>query len=263
MNVALELLRPTSMHGPMRRILILAALAAPLGASAGGLPFLPGEQMDLAVAWLRIPTGRARISVGKAEGAIWPVILQARTDGIAAVADVRQHVVAYWDSETRLSRGLDLSAVEIGYRHTDRARFDREKGKATITVQGKHLTETTLDIPRDAQDFLSAFMWLRLQPLQAGDRYQIPIVASEKNSSLVAEVVGREPVEAPAGRFDTVKVRVRTAFEGKFQARRDTILWLSDDPRHVLVQADADFAIGSLVARLDAYRPGSPELATR
>lgn len=254
----------TSMRERLRRIAVALALAAlPPAAGAGGLPFLPGEQMDLAIDWLRIPTGRARISVGKAEGAIWPVILQARTEGVASLADVRQHLVAYWDSETRLSRGLDLSAVELGYRHTDRARFDRENGKATVTVQGKGLTQKTLDIPRDAQDFLSAFMWLRLQPLRPGDRYQIPIVASEKNLGLAAEVVGREQVDAPAGRFDTVKVLVRTAFEGKFQTRRDSALWFSDDGRHVLVQADADFVIGSLVARLDAYRPGSPELANR
>jgi hypothetical protein len=248
----------------MIRVLAMAALlSAPPAANAGGSAFLPGEQMDLAIAWLRIPTGRARITVGKAEGPVWPVILQARTDGVARIADIRQHLVAYWDADTRLSRGLDLSAVEVGYRHTDRARFDRESGKATLTVQGKYLTEKTRDIPRDAQDFLSAFLWLRLQPLLPGDRYQVPVVASDKNFTLEATVVGREPVEAPAGLFQTVKVQVRTALEGQFQTRRDTALWFSDDPRHVLVQADAEFVIGSLVARLDAYTPGSAELAHR
>jgi hypothetical protein len=244
-------------------LVVGALLAAPLAARAGGLPFLPGEQMDLAVAWLRIPTGRARITVGRAEGAVWPVILQARTEGVARIADIRQHLVAYWDTETLLSRGLDLSAVEVGYRHTDRARFDRESGKATLVVQGKHLTEKTRDIPRGAQDFLSAFMWLRLQRLAPGDSYQVPIVASDKNFTLVATVVGREVVEAPAGRFQTVKVQVQTAFEGQFQTRRDSALWFSDDPRHVLVQADADFVIGSLVAKLDSYTPGNAALSSR
>src|SRR6266508_2229254 len=132
----------TAMRERFELIAVALALAAfPPAAGAGGLPFLPGEQTDLAIDWLRIPTGRARISVGKAEGAIWPVILQARTEGIASIADVRQHLVAYWDSETRLSRGLDLSAVELGYRHTDRARFDRQNGKVTLTVQGKGLTQ--------------------------------------------------------------------------------------------------------------------------
>lgn len=242
----------------VRRILaIVALLAAPWAAGAGGFPFLPGEQMDLAVAWLRIPTGRARISVGKAEGPVWPVILQARTDGIARIADVRQHLVSYWDTETHLSRGLDLSAVEVGYRHTDRARFDRENGKATVTVQGKSLSQRTLDVPSGAQDFLSAFLWLRLQPLRVGDRYRVPVVSGEKAFTLEADVVGREAVEAPAGRFETVKVQVRTAFEGKFQTKRDSALWFSDDARHVLVQADADFVVGSLVARLDSYTPGA------
>jgi hypothetical protein len=106
-------------------------------------------------------------------------------------------------------------------------------------------------------------MWLRLQRLAPGDSYQVPIVASDKNFTLVATVVGREVVEAPAGRFQTVKVQVQTAFEGQFQTRRDSALWFSDDPRHVLVQADADFVIGSLVAKLDSYTPGNAALSSR
>ena len=35
---------------------------------------------------------------------------------------------------TRLPRGSDLQAIEIGDRHNDSARFDRESGKATIRI---------------------------------------------------------------------------------------------------------------------------------
>jgi hypothetical protein len=75
-------------------------------------------------------------------------------------------------------------------------------------------------------------------------------------------VLGRETVETPAGTFPTVKVKVRTAFEGKFSTKRDTFLWLSDDPRHLLVRMSADFAVGSVVATLKSYRPGT-RLAAR
>ena len=49
---------------------------------------------------------------------------------------------------------------------------------------------------------------------------------------------------------------MRTALEGKFSTKRDSSLWLSDDPRHVLVRLSADFAVGSIVATLKSYRPG-------
>jgi hypothetical protein len=240
----------------MRRFLAIAALLLAPAARAEGFPFQPGEQMDLSVAWLHLPTGRARLVLGTAQGAIWPMILQARTDGIARLADVRQHLVSYWDTRSQLTLGSDLQAVELGYRHTDRFRFDREHGKVLVTVQGRSFSEKSIDVPHGVQDFLSAFLWLRLQTLEPGRRFDIPVFATSTSFTLVAEVLGREPLEVPAGRFDTVKVRVQTAFEGKFRTNRDTVLWLTDDARHVLVQASADFAVGSLVARLAAYTPG-------
>src|SRR5512143_4009140 len=73
-----------SRKGNMKRILAIAALLAAPAARAERLPFQPGEQMDFAVAWLHIPTGRARLSLGRAEGSVWPMILLARTDGVAS-----------------------------------------------------------------------------------------------------------------------------------------------------------------------------------
>lgn len=235
------------------------ALAAPVAAEA---PFGPGEQMELAIDFLRIPTGQARITVGRPEGSLWPVVMQARTDGIAAVADVRQHFVAYWDPAAGVTRGYDLAAVELRYRHQDRARYDREKGKAQVVVQGKSRTERSVDIPADVHDLASVFLWLRSQPLHDGDRHELPLFSSDRVFTLVAEVVGREAVEVPAGRFDAVKVRIGTAFEGQFRTNRDSQLWFSDDARHVLVQASADFVLGSLTARLVRYTPGG-EVAQR
>ena len=246
----------------MRRTLAIVALLAATAGRADSLPFQPGERMDFAVAWLHIPTGRARLSLGRAEGSVWPMILQARTDGVASLVDVRQHLVSYWDSRTRLPLGSDLQAVELGYRHTDRSRFDRERGKVAVTVQGRSRSEKVLDVPPGAQDFMSAFLWLRLQPMEPGARYELPVFAGDKTFTLVAEVRGREELEVPAGRFATVEVGIRTAFEGKFRTHRDSVLWFSDDPRHVLVQASADFAVGSLVARLAAYAPGGGAMAS-
>jgi len=235
-------------------IALCLLLAAP--AAAGETPFQPGEQIDLAIDFLRVPTGRARITVGRPEGSLWPVVLQARTDGIARLADVRQHFVAYWDPAAAVTRGYDLSAVELGYRHEDRARYDRAQGKARVVVRGKSLTEKTHDIPADVHDLASAFLWLRLQPLRDGDHHELPLFSSDRVFTLVADVMGRETIEVPAGRFDAVRVRIRTAFEGQFKTRRDSLLWFSDEPRRVLVQASADFVLGSLVARLESYRPG-------
>jgi hypothetical protein len=184
-------------------------------------------------------------------------VFQAKTDGVAGFIDIREHLVSYWDAAAHLPRGMDLRAWEIGDYHFDSARFDRVNLKATITstFNGRR-SEKSFAVPADVHDLTSAFMWLRLQPIEPGRRYEIPVVASSKQFTVVAEALGRELIETPAGTFSTVKLKIRTALDGKFSTKRDSYMWLSDDPRHVLVRASADFAVGSIVATLKSYRPG-------
>jgi len=231
-----------------------AALAVATPARAG---FAPGEEIVFSVSYLNLPTGEGRIQVGSPEGGIWPVIFQARTEGFAGLIDIREHLVSYWDVERRLPRGSDLRAYEVGDYHQDSARFDRQNKQATVTVLRKGQKRVnTVQVPADIHDLTSAFMWLRLQALAPGGRYELPILSGSKQWTLLAEVVSRETVGTPAGTFPTVKVRVRTALDGKFSTKRDSWMWLSDDPRHVLVRASADFAVGSIVATLKSYKAG-------
>lgn len=242
--------------------LALAALVALAPASRADA-FAPGEETVFSVKFLGIPTGEGRIVVGAPEGEVWPVIFQARTDGMAGLIDIREHLVSYWDAAAHTSRGSDLKAYEVGDYHVDSARFDCLNRKATVVVQRKgKRSERTFPIPADVHDLTSAFIWLRLQKLEPGHRYELPVVSGKKQFQLVAEVVGRERVKTPAGEFDALKVKVRTALEGKFSTNRDSWMWLSDNPRHILVRASADFAVGSVVATLKSYRPGG-EVATR
>ncbi len=242
-----------------------SAPAAPAVATSvpSPAPFAPGEQIDLSIDYLRVKTGQARLLVGKPEGAVWPVICQAKTDGLATLLDIREHYVSYWDAESRLSRGSDLNAIEVGDRHTDRARFDRENGKAVVQIirRGK-ARESTHDVPKDVQDLASALLELRMRPLAPGANYELPVFSGTETFTLRADVEGTERIDTPAGRFDAVRVKVRLGFKDKFKTRRDSYVWFSNDPRHVPVRMSADFAVGSVTATLTAYRPGG-QLAAR
>jgi hypothetical protein len=233
---------------------LLAALGVPGEVEAG---FSPGEETVFQVSYLRIPTGEARVTVGKAEGDIWPVIFQARTGGIASLLDIREHMVSYWDHVQKLSRGSDLRSYEVGDLHTDSTRFDRANGKATVTVSRKGKQKVkVVDVPPDVHELTSAFMYLRLQPLEVGQRHELPVLASTKPFTLVVEILGRETVKVPAGAFPTLKIRVHTQIQGKFSTSRPSFMWVTDDPRHLLVRMEADFAVGSVVVALKKYTPG-------
>jgi hypothetical protein len=236
----------------------LAALTltlAPVARAGGG--FGPGEQIDFTIDYLGVRTGEARILVGQAEGPVWPVITQARTGGLASIVDIREHLVSYWDSVARLPRGSDLQAIEVGDRHSDSARFDRDTGKATIRIVRKgRKIENTYPLDPMAQDFASAVLWLRSQPLAEDARFEIPVFTTKGTFQLLASVVGQERLTTPAGTFATWKVQVRTAFDGKFASKRDTFIWFSADENRVPVRVSAEFALGSVVVSLAAYRPG-------
>lgn len=231
---------------------------------AGELPFAPGEQIDLVIDFLHVRAGEARLSVGEPEGAVWPIFCQGKTGGLASLLDIREHYVSYWDAERRLSRGIDLNAIEVGDRHTDHARFDRESGKALVQVIRKgRSTRTTQDVPSDVQDLASVLLALRLAPLRPGDRYELPVFSGREVFMLRAEVEGEETLETPAGRFDTTRLKVQLGLKEQFRSRRDAHLWLSRDPRHIPVRMTADFAVGNVVATLSGYRAGGPRAASR
>jgi len=247
----------TMVKMPLRLLAASLAAGLSLGPAVSRAEFGPGEQLEFSVDYLKVRAAQARITVGQAEGDVWPIIAQAKTDGLGSLLDVREHLVSYWDAVRQLPRGSDLQAVELGDRHTDTARFDRENGKAHVRVlrKGKKI-EKTYDLAPDAHDFASALLWMRLQPLAEGGRYEVPVFTTRGPFTLVMTVVGKERVETPVGVFDAVKVQVRTAFEGNFASKRDTFIWFSDDARHVPVRVSAEFAIGSIVATLSGYQPG-------
>ncbi len=236
---------------------VAGGAAAPSERTAPDAAFAPGEQIDLEVDYLHIRTGKARLVLGKPEGAVWPVICQGQTDGIASLLDIREHYVSYWDSEARVSRGSDLNAIEVGDRHTDRSRFDRENGTATVQVirKGK-ARERTHEVPRDVHDLASALLELRMRPLAPGVRIELPVFSGSTVFTMYVEVEGTERIATPVGRFDALRIKVRLGFKDKFRTDRDSHVWVSNDVRHIPLKASADFAVGSVTATLVGYRPG-------
>jgi hypothetical protein len=236
---------------------VIALQAAPAAA------LQPGEEIRMSVSYLHLPSGEGTISIGEPDNGAWPLVFQGKTGGLVGLVNVRERLVSWWDPQSRLPFGSNLSAQELGDKHDDESRFDRGSLKATITVSRKGKVRTReVEVPADALDLPSVFMYLRLQPLAVGERYSVPVLAGRDLFTLDAEVVKAERLDTDIGEVDAVAVRIKTGFKGKFDSKRPTWLWFSADERHVPLRITAEFTVGSLVASIKSYRPGG-EIAAR
>jgi hypothetical protein len=244
-------------------ILLTALAMAPAAAEpAPAVGHAAGEQMEFSIHHRGLFLGRARIQVGRPEGRILPVFLEARTSGVASVFDFRQQLASYLDLDTGLPRSSSLASKEGDYRHFDTADFDRQSNVARVRIRGKHDNTYDVPVPPGTLDFVALVFRLRALPLDDGRRHAFHVLARRDVALVVCEVVGREQVSTRAGSFPAVKVRVPTSFRGEFEEKNPTFVWFSDDARRIVLRISTGFAIGHATARLESYTPGDRDART-
>jgi len=234
--------------------MLLAAPAEPATAAALG----PGEQITYKVSWLGLPAGNAEVTVGAEApdrpGSL-PIVTQARSDLV--VYPLRNKIVSWWDPASGRSRGLEMYAEENRKRRRLKIDFDRSAGNAEVIRQneGEPPKESKVEVPPGAVDVATAVFFLRSMRLGEGDTVTMPIFTGTKLFKGIAEVEGRGPIDTPMGQRQAIRVRLRTEFSGKLNAR-ELRMWFSDDAAHVPMRMEADFALGPVVVEWTDYKPG-------
>jgi len=220
----------------------------------------PGEQITYRVSWLGLPAGMANVTVGaessERPGSL-PIVTNGRSDIV--VYPIRNKIISWWDPASGRSQGLEMYSDENRKRRRLKIDFDRAEGKAHVfrQVEGKSPRESQADVPAGAVDVASAVFLLRAARLADGDTLSIPIFTGAKLFRGLAEVEGRGSLKTPLGERQAVKVRLRTEFSGRLNAR-ELRMWFSDDPAHVPMRMEADFALGPVVVEWTDYKPGRP-----
>lgn len=234
---------------------------APLLLCAASLasPFPPGERMGFSIDYLGMRMGTASISVGSPGDRGVPVKLEAHTTGLAgAVYDFRESLVSWLDPETGLPTYFEINIREKSWKHYDTVEYDRHAGQAIVIQRGKTTSRNVVgEMPADALDFVAMVFQLRRMALEPGTRRTFTVLmGNRKPHEVVAEVMDREDIDTKIGRVPALKIRVPTGFTGKFSEKNPTYLWLSDDPRKIVVKITTDFSFGSAAANLVSYTAG-------
>jgi hypothetical protein len=98
-------------------------------------------------------------------------------------------------------------------------------------------------------DDAAFFYFVRTVDLSPG-RHEFDRYFKPDRNPVVLDVVGRDTIDVPAGRFDCIVVRPVIKGGGIFKEGAEGRLWISDDAYHRVVQIKSKFFFGSLTFRL-------------
>jgi len=218
-------------------LLLIALGAGAARAAPSAAPSLPPFDALYAVYGygLRIAESRRSLRPAPAGGRL---VYESFTHavGIAAwIAKDRIHERSEWSYHEGRPRPLHYVYDRRGGRKTRHLemRFHWERGEVEHRVDGR--PPWRLRVPPDAQDKLLYQIAIMLD-LARGAPLRYRIADGGRLRDYRFEVLGRETVEVPAGRFETVKIR-------RLDDRRGTTVWCAPALRYLpvrLAQTETD-----------------------
>jgi hypothetical protein len=217
------------------------------------VPWKIGEYFQFSIDWSGLNGGNALMQVQNVQivdgHRTWRIITKAESNSfVSKFYKVRDRAESFVDAESLYTRRFEKHLREGSYKKDLSVRFDQANGKA-IYQDGK-----SYDVPFQVHDVLSAFYYVRTRPLPDGAVIVIPTHDNEKSYDMVVNVLRRERVEVPAGKFDCVLVEPVLKSEGIFKAKGQMYVWLSDDERRIPVQVKSKVPIGSISVSLTEMR---------
>jgi hypothetical protein len=112
-------------------------------------------------------------------------------------------------------------------------------------------TAATVAHPLDDGSFL---YFVRTVPLRVGETYVFDRYFRPDRNPVRVTVVRRERVKVPAGEFDAIVLQPAIKTKGLLSESARTEVWLSDDPRRVLLKMESHMKFGTLSLQLRDVR---------
>lgn len=236
-------------------------LMAGTTAAAPRVPFGVGEVIKFSVGWGMVNAGTSSLSVldtVRVGGHLcWRIQSQAQSNEVLSrLYPVRDRVITWMDVRGLFSRGLHKNLSEGTYKKVRDYSIQPERGMVVKRKDGQPVD--TLRIRGPVQDVLSAFYWVRTQPLAVGRVLEVEAVDDLKAYRLAIKVLSREKVRLKTGDYDCFKIQPILLGEGLFKAKGEVFIWVTADERRIPVKMRSKIFIGSISANMTSYTPGRP-----
>jgi len=223
------------------------------------VPFDTGERLtyDVRLGGIKVGTGRMEV-VGTQEvrgRESWHTRFTVK--GGIPFYKVNDRLESWIDTRTFESLRF-VQDLEEGSRDRERY-YEIYPERATYSEQGELEHAPSVDDPLDDAAFL---YFVRTIPLEVGKTYEFNRYFRPDRNPVKIRVLRKERVKVPAGTYETIVIQPVIKSKGIFSEKGHAEMWLTDDPRRLLVQMKTDLSIGSLNLYLRGYVPGTLSMAT-
>ena len=236
--------------------------AAPLPPPATtNLWFPVGEWLVYQVYWGVIPVGKARIQtswVQEGTQTLFSVRYRARSNRVLALLypiDDRAELLV--DPKTFLPLTYTLNISEGRHRSLEITTFDHHALVGTWESVWKQKRKT-FRLESDTRDIVTFLYHARQRPLTPGEKAGYRVMADDKIYDLWLQALEKEPVRLPGfGKVTALKIKPTAAFNGLFVRKGEMVVWVSTDPRYILVKLEASLPFANIHAVLtEVHGPG-------
>ncbi len=167
--------------------------------------------------------------------------------------DYQSYIDVEKDIPYRFIRKID----EGGHTKDIQIDFYHKTLKATINDK-KHDTIRYVNFPKDAQDMVSAFYYLRnnldVKNIKKGDEILLDMFFDRENYKFKLKFLGREILETEFGKVACIIFRPYVQSGRVFKEQESLTLWVSDDDNKIPLVIKADLTVGSLKATLIQFK---------
>ncbi len=245
----------------MKLLLFLILCTSTVFSFAQGKAYGDGEWFKFRVHYGFLTAGYATLEVGEEvlEGTeVFHVKGYGKTVGLSRLFfrvedDYQTYIDKQKDVPLRFIRIID----EGGHTKDIQIDFDHEAGKALVHNK-KHKTKEWVDFPKDAQDMVSAFYYLRnhldIDTIEVGDTLDMNMFFDKENYVFRLKFLGREVIRTKFGKVPTLKFRPYVQTGRVFKEKESLTIWVSDDDNRMPVLIKADLVVGSLKASLIEFK---------
>lgn len=223
------------------------------------VPFDTGEKLTFDVRFGGIKVGTGRMEVVGTQDVRGREAWHTRftVKGGIPFYKVNDRIESWIDTRTFESLRF-VQDLEEGRRDKERF-YEIYPEQGTYSEKGEVEHAPTVEDPLDD----AAFMYfVRTIPLEVGKTYDFNRYFRPDRNPVQIRVLRKETVKVPAGTYQTIVIQPVIKSKGIFSEKGHAEMWLTDDPRRLLVQMKSDLSIGSLNLYLRGYVPGNVAMAT-